>query len=294
MATTKDVTLKTSKLAPAKQDNSLKGMLSNDNIKNRFNEILGKNSAAFISSLLAVANNNELLMKSDPATIIGAGATAAAMNLPVNQNFGFAYIIPFHNGKTNRYEAQFQLGYKGYIQLAMRTGQYKAINAVPVYEGEVKCVNRFTGEYEFGERTGDEIIGYMAYFKLINGFEKFLYMDIEEMQAHARKYSRNYKGGTDRWGLTDFHTMAVKTVLKRLLSKYGILSIEMQGSNALATALENDGGVITIDSEGHTVTDFDGETLDAAGDTFMVGNDIVDADTGEVIDDNNINEMFDK
>ena len=141
MATTKDVTLKTSKLAPAKQDNSLKGMLSNDNIKNRFNEILGKNSAAFISSLLAVANNNELLMKSDPATIIGAGATAAAMNLPVNQNFGFAYIIPFHNGKTNRYEAQFQLGYKGYIQLAMRTGQYKAINAVPVYEGEVKCVN---------------------------------------------------------------------------------------------------------------------------------------------------------
>ena len=186
---------------------------------------------------------------------------AASLDLPINQNLGFAYIIPYKD------EAQFQMGYKGYIQLAMRTGQYQTINAAEVYEGEIVKQNRFTGEYEFGEKTSDKIIGYIAYFKLVNGFEKYLYMSIEEMQAHAKKFSKNYKGGTDKWGLTDFHSMAIKTVLKRLISKYGILSIEMQGQ-PMVDAITNDGGKMTMKEDGTLEADFEGDTIDTDGMTI--------------------------
>ncbi|HGH0452581.1 TPA: recombinase RecT, partial [Clostridioides difficile] len=148
-------------------------------------------------------------------------------------------------------EAQFQIGYKGFIQLAMRTGQYKTINAIEIYENEIKSVNRLTGEIEFNENK-DEIdneivVGYIAYFKLLNGFEKTLYMSKEDMEKYAKRYSQTYKSNKDYvvksslW-TTDFDAMAVKTVLKRLLSKYGILSIEMQ------KALETDQAVIKDDN----------------------------------------------
>jgi len=256
MATTKGIEVKKNELkAATSEPTTLSGMLASDNIKKRFNELLGKKSASFMSSLLAVANNNKLLQKANPATVIAAGAMAATLDLPINQNLGFAYIVPYGN------EAQFQLGYKGYIQLAMRTGQYLTINACEVYEGEIKDYNRFTGSFEFGQRSSNEIVGYIAYFKLINGFEKYIYMNMDEMQAHARKYSKNYKGGTDKWGIADFHSMAIKTVLKRLISKYGILSIEMAGQEQMAQALANDGGVIIDDGETLTA-DFDVETIE--------------------------------
>lgn len=237
---------------------TIQGLVAQDDIKARFEELLGKKAPGFISSLLAVVNNNKLLAKANPKTIVAAGAMAASLDLPINQNLGFAYIIPYGN------EAQFQMGYKGYIQLAMRTGQYQTINAVEVYEGEIVKQNRFTGEYEFGEKTSDKIVGYIAYFKLVNGFEKYLYMSIEEMQAHAKKFSKNYKGGTEKWGLTDFHSMAIKTVLKRLISKYGILSIEMQGQ-PMVDAITNDGGKMTIKDDGTLEAEFDGDTIDADG-----------------------------
>lgn len=275
MATTNGITLKNQNLAPAREAITLKGMLGSEAVKKRFNELLGKKAPGFISSLLSVVNNNKLLAKADPVTVISAGAMAAALDLPINQNLGFAYIVPYGG------QAQFQMGYKGYIQLAMRTGQYKSINADVVYEGEIKSVNRFTGEFEFGERTSNTVVGYMAYFKLVNGFEKYLYMTIEEMQAHAKKFSKNYKGGTEKWGLTDFHTMAIKTVLKRLLSKFGILSIEMQGMEQVAIAMANDGGVITDNGDGFDA-DFDSETVDVDSVTESVP-DFVDAETGEVL-----------
>lgn len=275
MATTNGITLKNQNLAPAREAITLKGMLGSEAVKKRFNELLGKKAPGFISSLLSVVNNNKLLAKADPVTVISAGAMAAALDLPINQNIGFAYIVPYGG------QAQFQMGYKGYIQLAMRTGQYKSINADVVYEGEIKSVNRFTGEFEFGERTSNTVVGYMAYFKLVNGFEKYLYMTIEEMQAHAKKFSKNYKGGTEKWGLTDFHTMAIKTVLKRLLSKFGILSIEMQGMEQVAIAMANDGGVITDNGDGFDA-DFDSETVDVDSVTESVP-DFVDAETGEVL-----------
>lgn len=237
---------------------TIQSLVSQESVKARFEELLGKKAPGFISSLLAVVNNNKLLAKANPNTIVAAGAMAASLDLPINQNLGFAYIIPYGN------EAQFQMGYKGYIQLAMRTGQYQTINAAEVYEGEIVKQNRFTGEYEFGEKTSDKIVGYIAYFKLVNGFEKYLYMSIEEMQAHAKKFSKNYKGGTDKWGITDFHSMAIKTVLKRLISKYGILSIEMQGQS-MVDAITNDGGKMTMHDDGTLEAEFDGDTIDADG-----------------------------
>lgn len=280
MATTNGIALKKSNLKPASEETTLQGLLGTEQVKNRFEELLGKKAPGFVSSLLAVVNNNKLLAKAEPKTVISAGAMAAALDLPINQNLGFAYIVPYGN------QAQFQMGYKGYIQLAMRTGQYKNINADVVYEGEIKNVNRFTGEFEFGERTSDTVVGYMAYFKLTNGFEKYLYMTLDEMQAHAKRYSKNYKGGTDKWGLTDFHTMAIKTVLKRLLSKYGILSIEMMNGPQLSTALQNDGGIIKDEGD-HFDADFEGETVDVTpGDEVP---DFVDPDTGEIV---NNEDMF--
>ena len=240
---------------------TIQSLVSQESVKARFEELLGKKAPGFISSLLSVVNNNKLLAKANPKTVIAAGAMAASLDLPINQNLGFANIIPYGN------EAQFQMGYKGYIQLAMRTGQYQTINAAEVYEGEIVKQNRFTGEYEFGEKTSDKIVGYIAYFKLVNGFEKYLYMSIEEMQAHAKKFSKNYKGGTDKWGITDFHSMAIKTVLKRLISKYGILSIEMQGQQ-MVDAITNDGGKITMHDDGTLEADFEGDTIDTDGMTI--------------------------
>lgn len=238
----------------AAQRNSLKGLLSEVSVKKRFEDILGKKAPGFISSMLTVTNNNKLLLEANPMTIISAGAIAAALDLPIDPNLGFAYIIPYNDYKNNKVNAQFQLGYKGYIQLAMRTGQYKTINACEVYEGELMSVNRFTGEIEFGEKESDKVVGYVAYFRLLNGFEKYLYMTVEELEKHGRRFSKSYDKGL--WK-TDFHSMAIKTVLKRLLSKFGILSIEMQ------TGLSADHAVVLEDADGNNTYDYvDGQTID--------------------------------
>lgn len=272
MATTKGIILpsKNQNLVSNGAPKTLQGMLSSESVKNRFNELLGKKSAGFVTSLLSVVNNNKLLEKAKPETVISAAAQAAALDLPINQSLGYAYIVPYGN------EAQFQIGYKGLIQLAMRSGQYKTINAAEVYEGEIKNVNRFTGEFEFGEKESDVVVGYMAYFRLANGFEKYLYMTMDEMQAHARKYSKAYKGGTTSWGITDFHSMAIKTVLKRLISKFGIMSVEMQ---SMQSAMTYDGAVLREDKEGYVEPDYV-DTVDVDGTT-------VDTETGEIISEEN-------
>lgn len=284
MATTTGIELKKNNIVAQKEAKTLKGMLEMPAYKNKFNEMLGKKAAGFMSSIIAVTNNNKYLAKANPATVIGAAAQAAMLDLPINQSLGFAYIVPYGN------EAQFQLGYKGYIQLAQRSGQYVDIGAKTVYEGELEYENRLLDKFKFGERTGDKVIGYLAYFRLTNGFEKMLFMELDEMIAHAKKYSKNYKGGTDKWGLTDFNTMAEKTVLKRLLSKYGPLSIE---SIQMSQALSNDGSVISMNKDGDFDVNFDGETIDAeyeepaaeepSGDTYNVAGEIIDANTGEVV-----------
>lgn len=283
MATTTGIELKKNNIVAQKEAKTLKGMLEMPAYKNKFNEMLGKKAAGFMSSIIAVTNNNKLLAKAEPATVIGAAAQAAMLDLPINQSLGFAYIVPYKGA------AQFQLGYKGYIQLAQRSGQYVDIGAKTVYEGELEYENRLLDKFKFGERTGDKVIGYLAYFRLTNGFEKMLFMELDEMIAHAKKYSKSYSGGTEKWGLADFNTMAEKTVLKRLLSKYGPLSIE---SVQMSQALSNDGGVISMNKDGEFDVNFDGETIDAeyeetvnepSGDTYNVAGEIIDANTGEVV-----------
>ena len=284
MATTAGIELKKNNIVAQKEAKTLKGMLEMPAYKNKFNEMLGKKAAGFISSIIAVASNNKLLAKADPATVIGAAAQAAMLDLPINQSLGFAYIVPYKGA------AQFQLGYKGYIQLAQRSDKYVDIGSNTVYEGELEYENRLLNKFKFGERTGDKVIGYLAYFKLTNGFEKMLFMELDEMIAHAKKYSKSYSGGAEKWGLADFNTMAEKTVLKRLLSKYGPLSIE---SVQMSQALANDGGVISMNKDGEFDVSFDGETIDAeydepaaeepSGDTYNVAGEIIDANTGEVV-----------
>lgn len=287
MATTSGIELKKNNIVAQKEAKTVKGMLETPAFKKKFEEMLGKKAAGFISSIIAVTNSSNYLMKADPATVIGAAAQAAMLDLPINQSLGFAYIVPYKGA------AQFQLGYKGYIQLAQRTNQYSDIGSNTVYEGELEYENRLLNKFKFGERTSDKVIGYLAYFKLTNGFEKMLFMTIDEAQAHAKKYSQNYKGGTDKWGLADFNVMAEKTVLKRLLSKYGPLSIE---SIQMSQALANDGGVISMNNDGDFDVNFSGETIDAETDeptdepaenrdTYIVGGDVIDAETGEVVHD---------
>ena len=287
MATINGIELKKNNITAQKEAKTVKGMLETPAFKKKFEEMLGKKAAGFISSIIAVTNSNNHLMQANPATVIGAAAQAAMLDLPINQSLGFAYIVPYKG------EAQFQLGYKGYIQLAQRSGQYADIGAKTVYEGELEYENRLLDKFRFGERTSDKVIGYLAYFRLTNGFEKMLYMTIDEAQAHAKKYSKNYKGGTAKWGLADFDVMAEKTVLKRLLSKYGPLSIE---SIQMSQALANDGGVISMNNDGDFDVNFSGETIDAETeteeqteqpaenhDTYIVGGEVIDAETGEVV-----------
>lgn len=289
MATTTGIELKKNNIVAQKEAKTVKGMLETPAFKKKFEEMLGKKAAGFISSIIAVTNSSNYLMKADPATVIGAAAQAAMLDLPINQSLGFAYIVPYKGA------AQFQLGYKGYIQLAQRSGQYADIGTKTVFEGELEYENRLLDKFRFGERTSDKVIGYLAYFRLTNGFEKMLYMTIDEAQAHAKKYSQNYKGGTDKWGLADFNVMAEKTVLKRLLSKYGPLSIE---SIQMSQALANDDGVISMNNDGDFDVNFSGETIDAETeteeltdkpaenhDTYIVGGEVIDAETGEVIHD---------
>lgn len=206
-------------------------------VTGKFREILGKKSDGFVASVLSIVNSSALLTKAEPKTILNSALLAASLDLPINGNLGFAAIVPYFNGRERRHEAQFQMMTRGYVQLAIRSGQYKAIEVNEVRRGEIKSRNKFTGEYEFGEPESEEIVGYIAYFKLVNGFEKYLYMTVAELREHSQKYSQTAQKGFGLW-VDNFDAMAKKTVLKLLLSKFGVLSVQMQ------QAVTADGGVV--------------------------------------------------
>ena len=213
-----------SNIQQAENQLSTKGLFAQDGVKKRFNELLGNKAAGFITSVLQVVGNNKLLAKSDPNTVLTAAATAAALDLPINQNLGYAWIVPY---KGN---AQFQMGWKGYVQLALRTAEYQRINATPVYENQFKSWNAMTEELnaDFSIEGSGKVAGYIAYFRLNNGFEKTVYWTKKKVKDHAQKYSQAYKNGSQSPWKSDFDDMALKTVIKSTLSKWGILSIEMQ------------------------------------------------------------------
>lgn len=183
---------------------------------------LGKKKGEFVSNVIALTEADKSLQNCDPAQLMKCALNATALNLPLNKNLGYAYVVPY-NGVP-----QFQMGYKGFIQLAIRSGQYKTINTCEVREGEIKR-NKFTGHTEFIEEKEDgKIIGYLAYIEMLNGFQQSLYMTVNQVMAHANKYSKSFaKYGTGLWK-DEFDLMAKKTVLKLLLNRYGVLSTEMQ------------------------------------------------------------------
>ena len=199
-----------------------------EDVVQKFQELLGKRASSFLTSVLSVVSQNDLLAKADPKTVYMAALTSATLDLPINQNLGFAYIVPYKN-KNWVHEAQFQMGYKGVIQLALRSGQFLTISATPVYEGQLIEENPLTG-YVFDRKAkkSDVVVGYASYFKLLNGFEKTFYMTKSEIERHANLYSANYKKYQSGLWKDKFDEMATKTVIKLLLSKFAPLSVEMQ------------------------------------------------------------------
>ena len=250
------------------QQNPVQAFFFADNVQGQLQEILGKNATSFTTSLVQIVQSNKALMSADHNSLLGAAMTAAVLNLPINNNLGFAYIVPYQtnvldaNGnkiplvdergwqiKENGYnqyvketQAQFQIGYKGFIQLAQRTGQFRRINASAIYEGdsEQDVYERLTSFIP--KETKGRVIGYIAYFELLNGFQAHFSMSASDMQTHAKKYSQTYKNdkyNNSIWS-KNFNEMAKKTVIKLLLSKQAPLSIDSQ----ITTAIQADQAVI--------------------------------------------------
>ena len=270
------------KLATVKQ---VKTMLARDDVKERFNDILGSKAPQFMASLVNVVAGSSQLAECEPNSIMASAFVAASFDLPIDSNLGFAAIVPYkkntYNYQTKEWEsqtfAQFQMMYKGFVQLAIRSGQYEKMSCSEVYQDELLEYNPITGECkfttDFSECTqrlngeADKIIGYYAWFKLHSGFVKELFMTKNEIYNHASKYSQSYRMDisknkkSSRWS-TDFDAMAKKTVLKLLLSKWGVLSVDMQ------KAIQDDQKVYNSDGTGDYVDNKDSKTEDVATDPF--------------------------
>lgn len=201
---------------------ALKSALSAESVKEQFERMLGKKSAGFISNIISVAQSNTMFNNVDRNSIILAAAQAASLDLSINPNLGLAALIPYGN------QCQFQLMRDAWVELCLRTGLFEYIVNEAVYEGELVERNRFTDTYVFDEtkRTSDKIVGYMASFKLTNGYTKTVYWTIEECKAHGKKYSKTFGNPKGLW-TSNFDAMAKKTVLKHLLKKYAPKSIEV-------------------------------------------------------------------
>lgn len=208
---------------------TIKDLLDQSSIKDRIREVLASKAQTFTASLLSLTSSNDNLKNCEPNTVFIAALTAASLDLPINQNLGYAYIIPY-NDKNRGLVAQFQLGYRGMLQLAQRSGQFETLNVTDVRLGEIKSINRMTGVIDFESieegRDKLETIGYLAYFKLLNGFSKTLYMTVEEIKKHGTKYSQTFKKGYGVWK-DDFDVMAKKTVMKLLIARYAPMSVEL-------------------------------------------------------------------
>ena len=287
------MTQETKTTAVAKQGTKkidvLKGILNTPSVQDQFKNALNKNSGTFVASVIDLYNNDDNLQACEPKQVVMEALKAAVLHLPINKALGYAYIVAYNNSKKESYQdsktgkeltqwvkvptATFQMGYKGYIQLAMRTGQYRTLNADVVYEGELRKVNKLTGEIAFdGEKLSDKVVGYFCYFELLNGFSKTLYMDVKQIATHAKRYSKSIKRDTTvdtliglanlpvvpdsttvGW-MGNFHGMALKTVIRLLLSKWGYLSIEMQ--EAFSHDIEGDERNDIEDAEATEIKDF--------------------------------------
>lgn len=270
---------------------NITGYLNSSTISEYLNDVIGDKKDKFITNLVSVTNQNKDLQKCNNATLMSGALAATTLNLNLNSAFGYAYLVPFKNNKLSRekghdvYEAQFQIGYKGFIQLALRTGEYQKINAIPVYKSQFKSWNALTEEINLNaldDFSDDEVVGYVAYFKLTNGFEKTIYWSLSKMEKHADTYSKafnlqiskNIKDGkipqNEMWKYSsfwykDFDGMALKTMLRQMLSKWGILSEELQ------RGLEEDQSVIKGDNKTY-IDNEDDEPQQPFSDLNSLGN----------------------
>lgn len=244
-------------------------IIKNANVQQNIMSTLGDAAKAktFTSSLISAVSTNPQLRECEGMSIISAALLGESLNLSPSPQLGQYYMVPFKDTKSGTTKATFQLGWKGYYQLALRSGQYRNIDAVAIKEGELDHYDPITGEISITaindpiERENAKTVGYYAYFELLNGFKKCIYWPREKMEAHALKYSMGYraKKGYTFWE-KDFDAMALKTMYRQLISKYGIMSIEMQ------QAFVND---MTVQSSPETAEDtaepiyFDSETGEA-------------------------------
>lgn len=245
-----------------KEPVSVKRLLDNPDIKKKFQDMLGERMQGFFVSVSNCVSNNALLQKADPNSVIMAAGIAASLDLPIDQNLGFAYIVPYEQSYQDekgqwqkKIVAQFQMGVKGYKQLALRSGEFLKINATDVREGELGKKNRLTGNIDFEwiqddeEREKKKVIGYVSFFELQNGFTHTLYMPYTKVMAHGKKYSQTFKKDKGLWK-TDEDAMMLKTVTKLNLSKNAPLSIKPlqrahQADQAVIKNFDND----VIDAE---------------------------------------------
>lgn len=208
----------------------MRNELFDPNVQSHLKNRLGEKAGTFVTSVLDLCGEDNALASCDPKLVVKEGLKAAGLDLPINKNLGFAYVLAY-KGKPS-----FQMGYKGYIQLAIRTGQYKHLNAGIVYEGEEMIVDRIRGTLEIGgNRTSDKAIGYFCYMELINGFQKAIAWTKDKVEAHAKRFSKSINSSRSPWK-SDFDAMALKTLILQLVPKYGPMTIEM------STAMASDRG----------------------------------------------------
>ena len=229
---------------------SIASFLATDSVKENVKKIVGeKDAQRFISSLVSAVQTNPGLAECTNKSLLNAALLGQSLNLPQSPQLANFYFVPFKNSKAGTTEATFQLGWRGYIALAMRSGQYKKIHVTDIREGELKSYNPIEDEYEFTpitnmtERLQKPVIGYYAYFVLVNGFKKTMYWSREQMDEHAKKYSQSYRKGWDSslWK-SDFDKMAYKTMLRQLISKYGPMSVDMERAYVGDQSVVDDNG----------------------------------------------------
>ncbi|WP_214464628.1 recombinase RecT [Levilactobacillus brevis] len=228
----------------------VKTLVKQDKIQQMFEGALHEKATQFATSLVSVVNENRKLSQVDSMSVINSAMVAASLDLPINQNLGYMWLVPYKNVATP------QIGYKGYIQLAMRTGQYKSLNAIVVYDGELNGWNVLTEEVDYNPtgKKSDTVIGYIGYFKLLNGFEKTVYWTRDQIDQHRQRFSK-MSGGKKPSGVweSDFDAMALKTVLRNLLSKWGPMSTEM--SEALTQDEKKQDSKVPVDIDAEEGTD---------------------------------------
>lgn len=242
--------------------------ITNERTQSYIATVLKDRAGSFMNNMVAIVANNAKLQECEPATLLYACMKATALNLPLDPSLGMSYVIPFKNNKLGVTEAQFQIGTKGFKQLALRSGQFQCINVTDVREGEIRKRNRFSGEIEFQFEEDDEkrtelkIIGYVSYFRLLNGFESTLYMTVQELKDHGLRYSQTFKStnsyvkNSSKW-MTDFDDMAKKTVIKLNLSRNAPLSVEMQDAVIADQAVIRETGIEYVDNNPDPVIDED-------------------------------------